>query len=37
MAASLAARSFSTEAVGFAYQLMSASLRKRPNCCVAAK
>jgi hypothetical protein len=29
--------SFSTESVGFAFRLTSASLRKRPNCCAAAK
>jgi hypothetical protein len=29
--------SFATDAAGLSYQLMSASLRKRPKCCVAAK
>src|ERR1700747_1651092 len=29
--------SFATESAGFACQLMSASLQKRPNCCAAAR
>ena len=36
MAASLAARSFSTDSAGLAYQLVSASLQVRPKCCIAA-